>query len=51
MTNYNQYQTQGNKAFSKGAEKAATKAVLIGADIFRAILNFLGEMLKSFLGK
>ena len=51
MPNYNEYQTQGNKAFSKGAEKAATKVILIGADIFRAILNFLGEMLRSFLGK
>lgn len=50
-TYYNEYQTQGNKVFARGAEKAASKGIMIVADIFRAFFNFLGQMLRSFLGK
>ncbi len=51
MPNYSEFQNQKNKIFARTAEQAATKAVMIGADIFKAILNFLKEMLMSFLGK
>lgn len=51
MSNYGELQNQGNKIFAKSAERAATKAVLIGADIFKALLNFLKQMLFAFLGK
>jgi len=47
----NDFQNQSNKFLAKAAEGAATKAVMIGADIFRAAFNFLKSMLFSFLGK
>jgi hypothetical protein len=51
MPNYSEFQSQRNKAFTKTAEMAATKAIMIGADIFKAVLGFLKQMLFSFLGK
>ena len=51
MPNYSEFQDQKNKIYAKAAEKAATKAVMIGADIFKAVLGFLKDMLFSFLGK
>ena len=51
MANYSEFQNQSNKAFAKTAEKVATKSILIGADIFKAVLNFLKQMFFSFLGK
>jgi hypothetical protein len=47
----NDFQTQSNKVFAKAAERAATKGIMIGADIFRAVFNFLKDLLFSFLGK
>jgi len=51
MSNYEEFQNQSNKVFAKSAEKIATKTVLIGADLFKAVFNFLKQMLFSFLGK
>jgi len=51
MPSYNEFKTEGNKAFSQGAEKAASKAIMLGADIIKAFFKFLAEMLRSFLGK
>lgn len=50
-SNYGDFQTQRNKVIAQAGEKAAGKAVLIGVDIFKAILNFLKQMLFAFLGK
>lgn len=51
MSTYGEFENQKNKVFAKAAEQAANKTILIGADIFRAVLNFLKDMLYSFLGK
>ncbi len=51
MNNYGDFQNQRNKVIARAAEKAATKGIMIGADIFKAVLDFLKQMLWSFLGK
>lgn len=51
MSNYEGFHNQSNKVLAKSAERAAAKAILIGADIFKAVLNFLKQMLFAFLGK
>lgn len=51
MASYSEFQTQSNKALAKTAEKVATKGVMIAADIFKAIIGFLKQMLLTFLGK
>jgi hypothetical protein len=51
MPNYGEFENQRNKFTAKVAERAVTKAILIGADIFKAVLGFLRQMLMSFLGK
>lgn len=45
------FQNQTNRVMAKVAERAATKGIMIGVDIFKAILGFLRQMLMSFLGK
>jgi hypothetical protein len=42
---------QRNKLFAKGLERTATYAVRIGADIFKALYNFIREMISSAIGK
>ena len=51
MSNYGEFQNQSNKVFAKASERAVTKVILFGADIFKAIFAFLKQMLFSFLGK
>jgi hypothetical protein len=51
MSNPSDFQTQRNKVFARTAETVATKTVLLGAEIVKAIVAFLKEMLHSFLGK
>ena len=46
-----QQNLQRNKLFAKGLEKTATYAVRIGADIFKALLGFLREIVSSLIGK
>jgi hypothetical protein len=51
MPNYSEFNNERNKVVSKVAEKALTRAIMIMADIFKAVLDFLKQMLFSFLGK
>jgi len=45
------FQNQSNRVMAKVAERAATKGIMIAVDIFKAVLDFLKQMLWSFLGK
>jgi len=51
MSNPSDFQSQRNKVFTRTAETVATKVVLFGAEIFKAVVAFLKEMWHSFLGK
>lgn len=51
MTNYSQFQTNTNRMVAQGAEKVATRGVMIGISAVKAFFNFLKEMLFTFLGK
>ena len=51
MSPYSEFQNQGNKVFARAAEKTATKGIMLGMDLFKAIFGFLKQMLFSFLGK
>jgi len=45
------FQTQRNKFLSRAGETVATKSIRLGADIFKAFLNFLKEMFYTVIGK
>ncbi|MBT4124584.1 MAG: hypothetical protein HN981_05350 [Candidatus Pacebacteria bacterium] len=42
---------QRNKLFAKGLKKTATYAVMITADILKAILGFIKMMISTAIGK
>lgn len=49
--NYSNFQTQRNRVIGQGLERAATWAVMFGADIVKAIVNAIGYLLRVLIGK
>lgn len=49
--NYTEFQLQRNRVTGQVLERVATRAVLIGVDIFKFLLDFLKTLISGFTGK
>jgi hypothetical protein len=51
MTDQAQRNLQRNKMLAQSAERGTTQLVRWGADLFRALVKFIQEMIAQTLGK
>lgn len=46
-----QRRLQRNKIFAQGIERTTTVIVRVGVDIFKALINFIKEMISTAIGR